>query len=207
MDIAYKTCRHMAVVLMLVLFVSACSSGLSKEECLLADWRQIGFEDGSQGRDLAMIASHRKSCAKAGVAPDLDRYELGHKKGVVSWCVYDKGLAHGSRGKSYNGICPSSLEANFLAGFNLGQKRYTAMTKVHSLEQSVRLSEDVIYNLEHEKEVLGAIIISNESSQEQRYQAMNRKDEIPALIEQAKTQYNRDNRALQRAINERRALD
>ena len=48
---------------------------LNKDECLTADWYQIGYEDGAKGYPLSRIGKHRKACAKHGVTPDMPPYE------------------------------------------------------------------------------------------------------------------------------------
>lgn len=50
--------------------LSACAS-MSKDECLNANWKTIGYEDGSLGRPETTIQAHRKACAKINVTPDL----------------------------------------------------------------------------------------------------------------------------------------
>lgn len=52
----------------LVVLVSSCAS-LSKDECVNADWRLIGYEDGSNGAGRVRIGQHRKACADHGVVP------------------------------------------------------------------------------------------------------------------------------------------
>jgi predicted nucleic acid-binding Zn-ribbon protein len=62
--------------------LSACAS-MSKNECLNANWKTIGYEDGSLGRAETMIQSHRKACADicpADLEPVfLKAYRLGQE--------------------------------------------------------------------------------------------------------------------------------
>ena len=99
------------------LFLTGCAS-LSKEECMAADWRTIGFEDGAKGRLLQRIGEHRESCAEYGIAPDFDAYRQGHQEGVSRYCNANVGYSVGRRGASYNGVCPSEFEAEFLGSAN-----------------------------------------------------------------------------------------
>merc|ERR1711916_171837 len=80
-----KTTIKFFVCATIIALLQGCAS-LSKEECLVADWQQIGFEDGSRGRDLLTLARHRKACAKAGITPDRAAYERGHRQGLLRYC-------------------------------------------------------------------------------------------------------------------------
>ena len=42
-------------LLLFSLLLAGCAGGMSKKECLYADWRAIGYEDGAQGRDASAI--------------------------------------------------------------------------------------------------------------------------------------------------------
>ena len=58
--------------------LTGCAGGLSKDECLYADWRAIGYEDGARGAPASAVSSHRQACAKkAGVTPDMSEYLAG----------------------------------------------------------------------------------------------------------------------------------
>ena len=97
------------VTMLAILMVLAGCASLGKEECLNADWRTIGYEDGTRGYSGSRIASHRKACAKHGVTPDLDQYEEGRLLGLREYCTPRNGYRLGTMGKGYNGVCPSDL--------------------------------------------------------------------------------------------------
>ena len=94
---------------------------MDQNECIHADWRGIGYEDGARGYPTSRIGAHRKACAKYGITPDFDAYEKGHKKGLCEWCTPQNGYAMGVRGKMYNGVCPNSLEPAYLKAYNQGK--------------------------------------------------------------------------------------
>ncbi|MEZ5893062.1 MAG: DUF2799 domain-containing protein [Parvularculaceae bacterium] len=48
----------------LAVMLGGCAGGLSKEECLVADWRAIGYEDGARGAPASAVSSHRQACAR-----------------------------------------------------------------------------------------------------------------------------------------------
>lgn len=68
------------------LAITGCAS-LSKAECQVADWYQIGAKDGANGHDWSRLASHAKACAKVGITPDRDTWERGRQAGLYSYCT------------------------------------------------------------------------------------------------------------------------
>ena len=92
------------LIVSLTLFVTGCAS-LNKDECLTADWYLIGFDDGSNGQDVARIGQHRQACAKHGITPDIHQYEDGFENGVRKFCTPQKGYNKGKNGWKYQGIC------------------------------------------------------------------------------------------------------
>ena len=103
---------------------------LSTDECLTADWRIIGYEDGVQGHGGDRIGRHREACAKAGVTPDLAAYRTGRREGLEQFCRPGNGFSEGRRGAPYQGVCPPDLEPAFLDGYREG-------LEIHRLEQAV----------------------------------------------------------------------
>ena len=108
-----SNCGQLWVAAVLAILLSGCASGLSKEECHLADWRTIGYEDGVRGLAQSRISGHRKACAEHGVAMNLDAYRGGWDEGVRRYCQPANGFRQGRAGSRYNGVCPADLEPAF----------------------------------------------------------------------------------------------
>ncbi len=145
--------RYISGVLVIVALaclaaISGCAS-LGKEECLNADWRTIGYEDGARGQQASRIGSHRKACAKYGVKPDFDLYENGRRQGLREYCTPRNGYYLGVRGGRYNGVCPKDLEGAYRAALGRGRKVYalnseikqkkTELKKIHSQLDTIEL--------------------------------------------------------------------
>lgn len=92
-----------------VLLVGGCAS-LSKNECINADWRLIGYEDGVSAQPADRIGNHRKACAKHDVVPDKNAYDFGYEEGIYDYCSESRGYADGNRGNRVNGFCPTDAE-------------------------------------------------------------------------------------------------
>lgn len=95
--------------------------GMSASECELADWRAVGYEDGSRGRSTSAFGQHRKACAKHEVAADFDNYQAGRQAGLREYCKPERGYQEGARGAKYQGVCPADLEPDFYDAFLEGQ--------------------------------------------------------------------------------------
>ncbi len=120
--------------------LSACAS-LSEEECLAANWRVIGFEDGVAGRGLDYIAQHREACAEVGVVPDLERWRIGREQGLLEYCTPDNAYRIGRRGGRINAVCPGRLEAAMRRPFDIGRQYYDIGREIDGLERDVRDAE------------------------------------------------------------------
>lgn len=109
------------VVAFIMLGLAGCASGMSKKQCLYADWRAIGYEDGAAGRDASAIGSRRAACAdKARVTPDMTAYLAGRKQGLDEFCRPANGFDYGSKGARYAGACAGHNEAAFVAAYEQG---------------------------------------------------------------------------------------
>lgn len=118
------------------IILAGCAS-LSEDECQVADWRTIGYEDGSKGELKSRIGAHREACAKYAVQVDFDEYNQGHDQGVITYCTANRGFNIGKSGRSYNGVCPANIEADFLSGFNQGRDIYLLRKKISDFENQI----------------------------------------------------------------------
>lgn len=114
----------------LALVLSGCArTGMNQAECRTADWRAIGYEDGSRGRGANALGARRKTCADHGVTPNFAAYMDGHGQGIAEFCRPQNGYRLGSSGYRYGGVCPAALEPAFLDahadGFGLYRRRAT----------------------------------------------------------------------------------
>ena len=127
-----------------LLLLSSCAN-MNESDCLTADWKLIGFEDGSFGQNESSISQHRKECAEHGVSPDLNAYRQGHVDGSKRFCTANNGFSRGRQGENYNRSCPKQFEAEFLTGFTDGQTLH-ALKKV--LNHRTTELEDAYQNLD-----------------------------------------------------------
>lgn len=103
------------------LLLSGCA-GLSKDECLNADWQIIGFEDGAAGQSATRIGDHRRACAKHGVTPDKAAYDAGYHEGIMNYCSFTRGNNAAVAGYSRLQVCPS--DSQYQLGFDQGLENF-----------------------------------------------------------------------------------
>ncbi|WP_109764524.1 DUF2799 domain-containing protein [Pleionea mediterranea] len=179
------------------LFLTGCAS-LSKEECMAADWRTIGFEDGAKGRLLQRIGEHRESCAEYGIAPDFDAYRQGHQEGVSRYCNANVGYSVGRRGASYNGVCPSEFEAEFLVAYREGKRVYHLAKQVTDLENERSLLWQERDELSGEIESNEQVIVASSTSEKLRRELIEQNKRLATLVEEKEHRLHQNDRQLRR---------
>ena len=95
---------------------------MSRDECVNADWRTIGFEDGSNGAAPGRIGNHRKACASHNIVPDRDNYLAGYQEGNQLFCTFERGQREGQYGNRANDLC--AIDTSYPAGYQEGQITY-----------------------------------------------------------------------------------
>jgi len=125
-----------AIGLATSVLISGCAT-MSESECLTADWRAIGYEDGSAGRPATQLGTRRQVCAEFGVTPNAEAWTAGREEGLLNFCVPSNGFRIGRAGQTYSGVCPGQLEANFMYGFREGRVIGDAEREVRSSERTV----------------------------------------------------------------------
>lgn len=155
---------------------------LSKEECLSADWRTIGFEDGARGLSSRNISKHREACADYGVAPDFEIYMAGHREGLRQYCVPTQGFVLGRSGKRYKSLCPQDLAPDFLAAYDDGQAVYQLQQQLNRLQGDIQRVRSEQEALQREIEANEAMIISDATSPHLRWELIAQNKKLEDLI-------------------------
>jgi len=136
-----------------VLALAGCGGGgaMEEAECLTADWRAIGYEDGAQGYGPEQLAVRRKACAEYGVAANFEAYMAGREEGLLYYCRPQNGYNVGNSGYRYEGVCPPHMESAFAAahadGFGLYQRRVRMQNIGKRLSYSRQRSQELEFEL------------------------------------------------------------
>jgi len=147
-----------AAILVLLALLQGCAT-LDKDECLLADWHLIGYQDGVAGKSATQVGEYREDCAKHAVVPDLDAYRAGRHEGLQQYCKASNGYRLGNAGRGFSAVCPVALEGDFRDGYNAGRELYLARSAVKKTHSSIIHRKQTLSNLENDRaEKLAALI-------------------------------------------------
>ena len=149
------------------LVLGGCAT-MNQSECLNANWRMIGLEDGSNGRELSHIGNHRKACAEFNISPDLEQYQLGHTQGLRQYCTYNKGFQQGSHGNTYKSICPPDLVGDFRFGHQRGREVYALSLELNRTQSSIKEIHELLEELTAEALSKEDLIISRKTREADR---------------------------------------
>lgn len=137
-----------AMGVLIAALVAGCAT-LSENECLVADWRALGYTDGSNGATPARFDQYRRDCAEFGVVPDLDAWRAGHAEGLELFCRPDRAYQLGRSGSPLPPVCPESRLADLADAWAQGQRWQAVSRVVAELEEAI---EDVERTLEAERD-------------------------------------------------------
>lgn len=126
------------LILVTLCLLASCAS-VSKSDCETGDWERIGENDGDFGRSPDYFERHLEACAKHGVTPDKEAYELGYSGGLADYCSRRGGYEAGKRGSNYKGVCSEGYEEDFRIGYNLGRELYQVASEI--AEDAARLRQ------------------------------------------------------------------
>ena len=184
--------------------ISGCS-GMSEQACVTADWRTVGFEDGTFGRSEAMIGRYRQQCSDHGVAPDLDSYRAGHAEGVRVYCRESNGFAVGHSGASYQGVCPADLEAAFVAEYNAGRQLHDLESALAGVDSRIASNYRAQENIKQELTQIATKMIASDTTPEQRVAMVTRSADLGRRYGELTTDIQQLER--ERALAERDLID
>ena len=160
------------LLLLTLAALGGCAS-MDKSQCLTADWRTVGFEDGANGKAETAIGTYRQDCADHGVAPDLNAYRLGHREGSAVFCTSSNGFNVGKRGGSYQHSCAPALEADFLAGYRDGQTLYDLQRALSQANAAVDKQQRLITRMEEDIVVKTELLVEDGLVKEERIALLN----------------------------------
>jgi hypothetical protein len=149
------------LVHILLFFALAGCAGMSKNECLTADWRAIGYEDGAGGAPVSAITPRRQACAKKiGEAPDMDAYLIGRNEGLADYCRPSNGFAVGARGEAYHGVCKDKAVGPFIAAYRRGAELYALESAAIRAGEAVAAAQNDLWSIRRRIAEIEAALVS-----------------------------------------------
>ncbi|WP_444883947.1 DUF2799 domain-containing protein [Microbulbifer sp. PSTR4-B] len=160
--------RFGTLSLVAITLLSTGCATMSKDECQVADWQALGYEDGAEGRGLSYMGKRRESCAKYGVQLNTSSYRIGRDEGLELFCTELRGFSEGRSGENYAGVCPAGLEGLFLKGYETGRNLFIAKTAVEEIEAAIHDRELEREHLLDDMTEIGAQLVEDEATREER---------------------------------------
>ena len=182
----YSILKHLFILASITFFLSACST-MNKSECLNADWRTIGYGDGTRGYKASRIGDHRSACAEYGVKPDLNAYNSGRDQGLVQYCTPTTGYNRGLSGYRYNGVCSRHNERDFVEALNYGLAVYKEVRILNNLKSEYKKEQNYIHKLEDELRFKEEQIVSGRLSKVKAVILLNETKELAEELGKAKS--------------------
>ncbi|MEO0637310.1 MAG: DUF2799 domain-containing protein [Pseudomonadota bacterium] len=167
--------------------LAACAT-LSKEECAVVNWSDLGQRDGEAGYHPSRVERHAKACARADIAVDTQAYLAAHAMGIRQYCTAANGLSVGSRGERYRNSCPAELEAAFLRPYNAASEVRSAEFQVDNARARIESVTDQAFSVD--------------LTPEQRLSLQNDLDDARADLKDAEFDLRRARLKLQRITRE-----
>ena len=180
-----KLTRNIIAVAMLSLIFTSCST-MNKSECLSADWKTIGYGDGTKGYAASRISQHRSACADYGISPNLNAYNAGRNEGLTHYCIPSTGYNRGVYGSKYNGVCVSHNEKDFLEAYNYGLYLYKENKLLSKLKSEYSQDESYISRLERRIDRKESLMISGKISNSEAHRLLMETKEMIKELDQAK---------------------
>ncbi len=133
--------RHRVLVVLPMIALAGCAT-MSADQCATADWRALGFGDGSRGETLVKAARREDACADHGYAMNRAVYDNGRHAGLALYCTSQVAYGLGESGRSYTGVCVAHDEVGFLVAYKRGLELYAFTSAVSSAGSALRSAQN-----------------------------------------------------------------
>jgi Protein of unknown function (DUF2799) len=142
MNVLLRCLLGCTAALLAAALMAACSSGMGKDQCAMADWHMIGYEDGLHGFPADRIGVHRVACAKYQVTPNLAAYTEGRERGLREYCQPKNGFSVGLHGGGYANVCSGPTEPAFVDSYRWGRQIFDARSELRSTQARLRSARE-----------------------------------------------------------------
>lgn len=143
--------KALSLVLLASIIATGCAV-MSEDECRVANWNTLGYNDGVDGRSSSRFTEYVEACSKY-VFVDQKAYNEGRRQGAEQFCTNDNGFNQGRNNKSVTDICNvSSNKADFNKYYHRGNVVYKAHSYLSLLDKNEStyvsyMGEPMLYRL------------------------------------------------------------
>ncbi len=191
-----------ACVLIACLLAPNAAVAMNKKQCAAAKWDVLGFSDLLEGRNAATFEDRKSDCEKKKFVVDVDAYRRGEERATPIYCSTTFGLAYGSYGFKYHGICPPELEKRFLTAYTIGNQYYPILKAAESAEGSLNASQFLLDSSISDYNRAVATMNNPKSTPEERSKAAKSATQNSKAIREWQPAVARDQTALTYALQD-----
>lgn len=113
-----------ATLAALTTLLGGCAA-MDKDECLKADWRELGRQDALKGQPAAERFGQRSAaCRKNDVGADGDAYRAGHEQGSLAYCTAERGRTDALAGQPPSALCTGPETHAYGRGHGQGLQQF-----------------------------------------------------------------------------------
>jgi hypothetical protein len=158
---------------------------MTRADCEAADWAALGFAGGREGASAKDSEKRLNACVSDGFTVDRAAFAAARQEGLAAYCTSAGGFDAGRLGQDYNEVCAPGQEAEFLAGYEDGEKLHAL---VLAEQAAVRSHKAALDALDQHSFLLKAVdkralssTISNEDRESARQEAAYRRRDMARL--------------------------
>jgi hypothetical protein len=130
----------LAAALLGMLALAGCET-MSAEQCAVADWRALGYQDGNRN-GASRFSDRAESCAERGISADAGQYQDGFSQGLREFCRPERGFSLALRGGSFGGGCPADLRNDFASAYADGRRAWAIQSDINAARNTVMQAEN-----------------------------------------------------------------
>ena len=133
--------RRLTTIIVLTCALSGCAT-MSPEECLQANWEEVGYNDAVEGYPVSRSSEHREACADTGVSVDFELYRNGHALGLPYYCTREIGFETADHGGEFATQCRRETFPDYVAGYSEGLDVFRLKTEMREIEIQIDEKSD-----------------------------------------------------------------
>ncbi|MDO4897165.1 MAG: DUF2799 domain-containing protein [Moraxella sp.] len=118
-------------IVCLIMSGCATTSTLKAKDCTVANWQEIGYQDGIRGASSQMILRHTDTC-QGQATPDRKLWETGRQQGLTEYCTPTNAYNLGRTGRTLTGVCEHNLDELHRANI-MGLQQYEMNERINRL--------------------------------------------------------------------------
>jgi hypothetical protein len=133
--------KRLNAMILMAYALSGCAT-MSPEECLQANWEEVGYNDAVEGYTVSRSSEHREACASTGVTVDFALYRNGHTLGLPYYCTRETGFETADHGGDFATQCRREIFPEYVLGYSEGLDVFALKTEMREIEIQIDEKSD-----------------------------------------------------------------